>query len=149
MEAVLWIVLGIALAIAEAFTATLFVIMFAAGAFAAGGAAALGAPLLVQVLVFAVVSAMSVAAVRPVIMRHQLPASATGDVPFGIEAIEGSCATVVEAVDGDHGVVKIDGETWTARSYDGIDVFQPGERVRVVKVRGVTAMVWRDDMPNF
>ena len=36
--------LGVLLAVAEIFTATLFLIMFAAGAFAAAGAAALGAP---------------------------------------------------------------------------------------------------------
>jgi membrane protein implicated in regulation of membrane protease activity len=147
VESVLWIVLGIAFAIAEVFTATLFLIMFAAGAFAAAGAAALGASLTIQVIVFALVSALSVGVVRPLIRRYQQPALGAAETPFGVEAIEGSSALVLEQVDADHGMVKIDGEVWTARSFDGTDVYQPGERVRVIKVRGATALVWRDDLP--
>lgn len=148
MEAIIWIVLGIALAIAEAFTATFLIIFFAAGALAAAGAAALGAPLLLQVIVFAVVSALSVGAIRPIIMRHARPALETGDTPFGLEAITNSRGTVLEEVGNDHGMIKIDGEIWQARSFDGDEKYLPGERVRVIKVEGATAIVWRDDMPN-
>lgn len=55
---------------------------------------------------------------------------------------------VLEEVDAEHGLVKIDGEMWTARSFDGTESYQPGERVRVIKVRGATALVWRDDTPH-
>jgi membrane protein implicated in regulation of membrane protease activity len=130
--AVLWIVIAITLAIAEMFTATLLLIMFSAGALAAAGAAALGAPMLAQVLVFAIVSALSIVAVRPIIRRNQRPAVETGDAPFGVEAIEGSTAMVLEEVDSEHGLVKI-------------ETYSPGQRVRVIKVRGATALVWRDD----
>ena len=140
--------LGIALAIAEAFTATLFIIFFAVGALAAAGAAALGAPLLLQVIVFAIVSGLSVGALRPIILRHARPAIETGDTPFGVEAIEGSKGTVLEEVDADRGMIKIDGEIWQARSFDGNEKYLPGERVRVLKVKGATAIVWRDDLPN-
>jgi membrane protein implicated in regulation of membrane protease activity len=148
VEAVLWVVLAIALAIAEAFTATLFVLMFAAGALAAAGAAALGAPLLLQAIVFAIVSGLSVAAIRPIILRHARPALESGETAFGIQAIEGAQALVLEEVDGDKGMIKIDGELWQARSFDGNEKYLPGERVRVVKVRGATAIVWRDHLPN-
>ncbi|MFB9239153.1 NfeD family protein [Plantactinospora siamensis] len=144
MEPLLWIVLGAALAIAEIFTTTLFLIMFAIGAFAAAGAAALGAPVAVQALVFAVVSALTVALGRPSLRRRLLD----DDGParsFGAAAIEGERALVLERVDADSGQVKIDGELWSARSFDATQVFQPGERVRVIEVRGVTALVWRDD----
>ena len=30
----------------------------------------------------------------------------------------------------DHGLVKIDGELWTARSFDGDETYAPGDRVR-------------------
>lgn len=132
------------LAIAELFTTTLVLIMLAAGAFAAAAAAALGAPIAVQAVVFAVVSALSLVAVRPVIRQHQRPAIETGDTPFGVEAIEGSAGLVLEDVDADHGLVKIDGELWTARAYDATQVIPKGERVRVVEVKGATAMVWRE-----
>ena len=140
----LWIVLGVVLAVAEIFTATLFLIMFAVGAFAAAGAAALGAPVGVQAVVFAAVSALTVLAARPVIRRHQQTAAESGDTPFGIEAIEGSTALVLERVDADQGMVKIDGEMWSARAYDATQVLAPGERVQVIQVRGAVALVWRD-----
>jgi len=148
MEAVLWIVLAIALAIGEAFTATFLLIMFAAGALAAAGAAALDAPVLLQVIVFAVVSGLSMAAIRPIIVRHARPAVETGGTPIGMEALEGSHGTVLEEVDADRGLIKIDGELWQARAYDGNEKYIPGERVRVLRVRGATAIVWRDDLPN-
>jgi membrane protein implicated in regulation of membrane protease activity len=148
VEAVLWIVLAIALAIGEAFTATFLIIFFAAGAVAAAAAAGLGAPLLLQAIVFAVVSALSVGAIRPIIMKHQRSALESGETAFGIEAMEGTQATVLEEVNADHGLIKIGGELWTARSFDAAETYQPGERVRVLKVRGATAIVWRDDLPN-
>ena len=144
----LWIVLAVALAIGEAFTATFLIIFFAAGALAAAGAAALGAPVLLQIIVFAIVSGLSVGAIRPIIRNHQRTALESGETPFGVEAIEGSQATVLEEVGADHGMIKIDGEVWTARSFDSAEKYLPGERVRVIKVRGATAIVWRDDMPN-
>lgn len=146
MEPLLWIVLGVVLVIAEIFTTTLFLIMLGAGAFAAAAAAALGVPLAGQALVFAVVSALTLVVARPTIERHRRSAVESGEEPFGVEAIEGSTAVVLERVDADQGMVKIDGELWTARAYDGTQAYAPGERVRVIEVKGVTVLVWRDDM---
>jgi membrane protein implicated in regulation of membrane protease activity len=143
--AVVWIVLGVLLVIAELFTVTLVLVMFAGGAFAAAVAAALGASVPVQAAVFAVVSAASLAGLRPVIRRHRRPAVETGEEPFGVEAITGSTGLVLERVDVDRGLVKIDGELWTARAYDATQVIDPGERVRVIEVKGATALVWRDE----
>ncbi len=144
----IWVVLAIGLAIAEAFTVTFLVIFFAAGALAAAGAAALGAGLLVQLIVFAVVSGLSVAALRPIILRHARPALETGDRPLGIEAIAGSFGTVIDEVTGDRGMIRIDGELWQARSADDRESFAPGDRVRVVELHGTTLLVWHDDLPN-
>lgn len=146
MEPLLWIVLGVVLVVAELFTTTLFLVMIAAGAFAAAAAAALGVPVAGQALVFAVVSALTVVAVRPIIQRHRRSAVESGDEPFGVEAIEGSTAVVLEQVDASRGLVKVDGELWSARAYDGTEVYAPGERVRVIEVRGATVLVWRDDL---
>ncbi|MEU4382510.1 NfeD family protein [Micromonospora echinofusca] len=146
MDAVLWIVLGVVLAVAEIFTTTLFLIMFAVGALAAAGAAALGAPVEVQAIVFAGVSALTVLGVRPTLRRHRRSALESGEQPFGVEAIEGSTALVLEQVDAGQGMVKIDGELWQARSYDASQHFAPGDRVQVIQVRGATALVWRDDV---
>jgi membrane protein implicated in regulation of membrane protease activity len=143
--AALWIVLGVVFAIAEMFSLTFVLIMLSGGAFAAAIAAALGASVPVQAAVFAIVSALALFAVRPVIRRHRLSALESGDEAFGLEAIEGSTGTVLELVDSGQGLVKIDGELWTARSYDATQVIEPGQRVRVIEVKGATAMVWRDE----
>ncbi|MEJ3745378.1 NfeD family protein [Actinomycetes bacterium KLBMP 9797] len=144
MDTVLWIVLGVLLAVAEMFTFTFVMIMLSSGAFAAAIAAALGAGVPIQVAVFAVVSTLALAAVRPVIRRHR-QAGMTGDeTPMGVAAIQGSTGLVLERVDTDHGLVKIEGEMWTARAYDATQVLEPGDRVQVIEVRGATAMVWRD-----
>jgi membrane protein implicated in regulation of membrane protease activity len=148
VEAVLWVVLAIALAVAEAFTATLLVAMFAVGALAAAGVAGLGAPLLLQVIVFALVSGLSLGALRPIIIKHAKAGLEPGETAFGVRALEGIHALVLEEVGADQGMIKIDGELWQARSFDGAEIYLPGERVRVVKVRGATAIVWRDDLPN-
>jgi membrane protein implicated in regulation of membrane protease activity len=148
VDAILWIVLGVALAIAEAFTATLFIIFFAVGALAAAGVAALGGPLLLQVIVFAVVSALSVGALRPIVVRHARAEPEPGTAPIGLDALEGGHGTVLDEVGADTGTIKIDGEMWQARSFDGNEIYLPGERVRVIKVVGATAIVWRDERPN-
>jgi membrane protein implicated in regulation of membrane protease activity len=138
----LWLVVAVGLAIAEVFTTTFVLIMLAAGALAAAATAALDGQLWVQALVFAVVSALALWLVRPAIRRRL---EDTGpEASIGLAAIEGSMGLVLERVDSDHGLVKIDGEMWRARSFDGTQAYEPGERVRVIEVKGATAMVWKD-----
>jgi membrane protein implicated in regulation of membrane protease activity len=139
---IVWLIIGVALAIAEVFTATFLIVMFALGAFAAAGAAALGANLLLQVGVFGAVSGLTLWLLRPALQRHlHLGGS---DEAIGVAAIEGSTAVVVEQIDAEHGLVKIDGEMWRARSHDATQVIDVGEQVRVLQVRGATAIVWKD-----
>src|SRR4051812_15247282 len=84
VEPLLWIVLGVVLAVAEIFTTTLFLIMFAAGAFAAAAASGLGASVGVQAIVFALVSALSLGVIRPAITRHR-EAETSGGTAFGVQ----------------------------------------------------------------
>jgi membrane protein implicated in regulation of membrane protease activity len=141
VDVMLWILLGVALAVAEIFTVSFFLIMFAAGAFAAAGAAALGAPVALQAVVFAIVSLIAVLGMRPTLRRYF---GRDADSPTPVAEIAGSEAVVLERVDADRGVIKIDGEFWQARALDAGQVIEPGERVHVVEIKGVTAMVWRD-----
>jgi membrane protein implicated in regulation of membrane protease activity len=98
-----------------------------------------GAPGWLMVLVFAVVSALSLWLLRPWINRRF-----SRGKEMGLSVIEGADVLVVERIDRDHGMVKIEGELWRARPYDAAQTYEPGERVRVVKVDGATALVWRD-----
>jgi membrane protein implicated in regulation of membrane protease activity len=139
---IIWLIVGAALVAAEIFTTTFVLLMFGVGAFAAAGAAALGAGPPVQAAVFAVVSALSFVAVRPALRRYMRRDER--DTQMGVQAIEGSTALVLEEVDNDSGVIKIDGELWMARPYDAMQRFAAGERVRVIEIKGATAMVWKD-----
>jgi len=71
-------------------------------------------------------------------MRHmQTPAA----IRTGVAALQGANALVLEAVDPRDGRVKIGGEVWSARSYDGDSTYEPGETVQVIAIEGVTALV--------
>jgi membrane protein implicated in regulation of membrane protease activity len=141
--ALLWLVVAVGLAIAEVFTGTFVLIMLAAGALAAAGTAALHGELWTQGLVFAIVSALALVVVRPA-LRRRLIDDTGADAQIGLGAIEGAMGLVLERVDSDHGLVKIEGEMWRARSFDGTQAYEPGERVRVIELKGATAMVWKD-----
>lgn len=142
MPLVVWLVVGILLAVAEIFTTTFVLIMLSAGAFAAAVAAAAGLGVAGQAVVFAGVSTLSLLSLRPLVRKRFHRTSVVK--PLGVQAIEGSAAVVMEEVDGEHGLVKIDGELWRARLFGAQPAIPAGERVRVVEVQGATVMVWRD-----
>jgi membrane protein implicated in regulation of membrane protease activity len=137
-----WLIVAVVFGVAEVFTGTLILIMLSAGAVGAAVSAGIGAPPWVQAFVFAIVSALALAGLRPTLQRH---IHASGEnAPMGLDAIEGSPGLVLERIDMDHGLIKIDGELWSARPYDASQTFDPGERVRVIEVRGATALVWKE-----
>ncbi len=148
MAALLWFLLGVVLAVAEASAGTFVLIMFAAGALAAAGTAWMGFGPVAQVGVFSVVSALALAVLRPIIRRHALPALPDDQQRIGLAGLEGAVGTVLERVTQDTGLVRVEGELWNARVYDATQVIEPGDRVRVIEVRGTTAMVWRDEFAD-
>ncbi len=137
-EWVIWVIAAAALAAGEIFTLGFFLGPIAIAAALAAVVAAVGLPVEVQVAVFAVATAGSLAFIRPVARRHmRTPAR----LRSGTAALVGTQALVLERVDRDCGQVKIGGEIWTARAYDEDDVFEPGARVDVMKIDGATALV--------
>lgn len=135
----IWLIAAGVLAIAEALSLDLVLLMFAVAALATAGAAALGAPVLLQVGVFAVVSVGLVATVRPLAKRRlTLPSHEK----TGIEALKGRNAVVVRTVDQHGGRVKLAGEEWSAQAYDPLQVLPVGATVQVMEIRGATAVVW-------
>ena len=112
----LWLVLGVLLAAAETITGSFVLLMFSAGALAAAGVAALGAAIWLQALAFAAVSAGALWLARPALQRHLHHGGA--DARMGVEQIEGTSGLVLEEIDVDQGLIKIEGEIWSARPYD-------------------------------
>lgn len=105
---------------------------------AAAAAAALGAGLVVQLAVFIVGSIASLAIIRPIATRHlRTPPK----IRTGTAALVGQSAVVTERVDQHGGQVKLAGEIWTARAFNGAGTFEPGMQVHVVEVDGATAIV--------
>jgi membrane protein implicated in regulation of membrane protease activity len=135
---VVWFALAGVLVVGEMLTTTLLLGMVAAGAVAAGVTSLFHGDFLVQVVAFAVVSLAGLLLVRPVARRHlRTPA----ELRTGVAALVGVDAEVLAEVDARDGRIKISGETWSARSADGMSVYPPGMTVRVVKISGATALV--------
>jgi membrane protein implicated in regulation of membrane protease activity len=128
------------LGVAEMHASSFYLAPFAAGALLAAIVGLLGVGAAITPVVFVVGSGAAFAALRPVARRHRRlpPAMRTGAA-----ALVGRRAIVLERIANDEGVgcVKIDGEVWTARSYDEDQVLEPGQRVDVVEIRGATALV--------
>jgi membrane protein implicated in regulation of membrane protease activity len=140
MSWIVWVVAACLLGVGEMHQGGFYLAPFAIGAGLAALVSLLGVGLLLSTLVFLLSSGIVFATLRPVAQRHRrLPPA----IRTGAAALVGHKAIVLERIANDEGVgcVKIDGEVWTARSFDEDQVFQPGERVEVVEIRGATALV--------
>ncbi len=140
--ALIWLIVALGLAGAEALTGDMFMLMLGGGALAAAGSSwLLGLPIWTDGAVFLVVSVLLLVLVRPVLRRRLTPANG---LPTGVKALEGKSALVLDRVAHDEGQVKLDGQVWTARPMNEGDVFEPGERVTVMHIDGATAVVWKN-----
>jgi len=137
---VIWLIAAGILGVGEMHQGGFYLAPFALGAAIAAIVSLLGAGAAVSAVVFVAASAIVFATLRPLARRHrQLPPS----IRTGAAALIGRPAIVLERIANDEGVgcVRIGGEVWTARSYDDDEVFDAGERVEVVEIRGATALV--------
>ena len=134
----LWLIALVIFGVVEAATAGLVCIWFAMGAMAALLAALVGTGVVEQVVVFAVVSAATLAATRPLVRRM----TAGKAVATNADRVLGAAAKVTETIDNENsaGAVYVDGKTWTARSADG-SVIPAGEQVEVISMEGVKLFV--------
>jgi membrane protein implicated in regulation of membrane protease activity len=140
--AVIWLIVALGLAGAEALTGDMFLLMLGGGALAAAGSSwLLNPPIWVDGAVFLLVSVLLLSLVRPVLRRHLTPPQS---LSTGIAALEGKRALVLDHVAHDEGQVKVDGQVWTARPLNEGDEFEPGEQVTVMRIDGATAVVWKN-----
>ena len=139
---IIWLVAACVLGVGEMHQGGFYLAPFALGAGLATVVALLGVGVLLSAVVFLAASGIVFGALRPVARRHRrLPPS----IRTGAAALVGKRALVLERIANEEGVgcVKIDGEVWTARSYEEDAVIDAGERVEVVEIRGATALVMR------
>jgi membrane protein implicated in regulation of membrane protease activity len=135
----LWVILAGAFGVGEMLSGGFFLAPFALGAvLAAAGDKVAGSA--VGVIVFIVTSLLTLVLVRPIVRSHlRMPPA----IRTGAAALVGKQATVLERISNSEGVgiVKIDGEVWTARSLYDDDEIETGARVEVVDIKGATALV--------
>jgi membrane protein implicated in regulation of membrane protease activity len=139
-EWVIWLIAAVALAAGEILNLSFYLFPFAIGALGAAivSLAGLGTP--AAFAVFAVLTGVSFAVVRPIARRHvRMPAQ----LRTGTDALIGRTAVVLEDIDNDagRGSIRLDGEVWTARAYDDEHGYAAGTRVTVMEIRGATALV--------
>ena len=137
---VIWLIAAAALGVGEMHQGGFYLAPFAFGAAVATVVSLIGVGAALSAVVFVATSAIVFATLRPVAQRHRrLPPA----IRTGAAALVGKRAVVLERIANHEGVgcVKIDGEVWTARSFDEDEVIDAGERVEVVEIRGATALV--------
>lgn len=133
-----WTALLVLFTLGEAVTVGLTAVWFAAGSLAALIAALLGGPLWLQIGLFIVVSALCLAAIRPLAQKY----FNTTVEPTNADRVIGSTAKVTEAIDNLQavGAVQIGGMTWSARSETDAPI-PAGALVRVLRIEGVKVYV--------
>ena len=141
MNAVVWIILAAILGVAEILTLTAALGLLAVAALAAAVVAALGLGELAQFATFAVVAVAGLVGIRPLVKRNLRPRYGPQH-RFGVAALVGRQARVVQEVTGQAGRVRIGGEEWSARAYDESLVIPAGATVDVIEIEGATALVY-------
>lgn len=138
VPSVVWLALLILFAAAEAISVGLISIWFAAGALAALLSTFFTDSVLVQIVLFLVVSAVTLALVRPLARKYMTPKNEATNA----DRVIGKEAVVTEDIDNlnGHGAVTVGGVTWTARSDTG-GIIPAGATVIVLRIEGVKVFV--------
>lgn len=134
----LWLVLLVAFLVFEAISVAITSIWFAVGALAALICSLLGGPLWLQIVLFFLVSILSLILTKPLVKKYVNSAA----VSTNFDRIIGMDAVVTDEINNlkARGAVLVDGKTWTARSSDE-SVIEKDSIVKVVKIDGVKLIV--------
>jgi len=135
----IWLIIAVVFGVAEIFTLTAALGVLGASALVPAVLAALGLPLPLQLVAFAASATVGVLLVRPIALRHM---SQPQLERFGVDALIGKRAFVVREVNDRDGLIRIDGEEWSARSFDEVTTIPEGAAVNVMRISGTTAYVY-------
>ncbi len=135
----MWFILFVILLIVELVTINLVTIWFAAGAVAAMISTIFTDSLIYQMIIFLVISFLSLFITRPFLKRFK-----KFDVePTNLDRVIGKTGEVVKKIStNQYGEVKIFGNVWTAISEEEIPV---GSKVRVLSIDGVKLVVQKEE----
>jgi membrane protein implicated in regulation of membrane protease activity len=134
----IWLIAAGVLAGAETLSLNFVLIMCAGGAAAGSITAGFGAPATVQVLVSLASAIALLLFIRPIATRH-ITAGTTHQT--GTAALIGREAVVSSEVGPSSGLIRLNGQDWSARSIGDGHVYPAGTCVRVLEISGATAIV--------
>lgn len=136
----IWLSLAFLLAVAEVVSLDLVLIMLAVGALAAAGVSAVAPDLWwLQILVAAGVSASMLVFLRPSVLAkvRSMPGYRSST-----DKMVGSTGLALSQIDRGSGEIKVDGQTWSARSYAPDVVIEQGTEIEVYEIDGAIAVVY-------
>lgn len=138
-----WLLLFIALIVIEIITLGLTTIWFAAGSLVAFLLSLFHVPLPIQIIVFLVVSVILFVLTRPIAMKY----FNKDREKTNINSVIGKCALVIEKIDNLHatGKVELDGMEWSAKATKDTDIYQNGDVVQIIDVKGVKLIVKKEE----
>ena len=134
----LWLIIMLALAAVEMLTLDFLFLMMSLAALVTAGASLVLDSFTLQVVLFAVVSVLLIFLIRPVALRRLNRSTPT--TRSNTERLIGLPCTVLEPVTQHSGLVRIEGDIWTARTADGTPLPE-GADVHVHRIDGATAVV--------
>lgn len=139
---IFWIIVLVAAILAEAASAALVSIWFAAGAVAALIAAACGASWILQLTLFVVFSAILLIFTRPLV-KKLFPKKF---IPTNSDSYAGKTAVVIEDIDSERGLgrVRFNGVDWIAVT-ETEQLIPKDSVVRIKEVRGAKLLVEKTD----
>lgn len=133
-----WLIALVVFAVIEAATVGLASIWFAAGALGALIVSAVGGARWIQIVVFLVISFVTLLLARPLAQKYLIPKHQ----PTNADRIVGAQAVVKKEIDNlkGQGLVSVAGVIWTARAEHN-EVIPVDATVRVLRIEGVKVFV--------
>ena len=135
----IWIGVLVLAVIMEAATMQLTSIWFAIGALCAWIVSIIKGPVWLQIAVFILVTALTVLITRPLALKYLKPKTQKTNAD-AVPGKEGIVVAEVRPMEG-IGQIKVEGMIWSAKPENGTDHFDVGDRVKVVRIEGVKAVI--------
>ncbi len=137
--ALVWIAIGIILLMVELLTSYILVIFFAVAAFLTSVISIAIEDIGLQMIIFFILSFVGIIFGRNVLLKYF---KVNQDVKLSnVAAMIGKEATVIQTVTNDnYGLVKVDGEIWSAKAHDN-KILYKGDIVVIKAIEGVKLLV--------
>ena len=142
MTVMYWLGAAVIFVVIEIITMGLTTIWFAGGALVGAVMAAFSLPLWSQIIAFVIVSVILLILTRPWALKYLNSRT----VRTNADSLIGQTALVKETINNmeSKGLVQLNGQDWTARSFEAGEIIPEGSEVIVKEIRGVKLIVERE-----